>query len=47
MASDVISVRRETTLRDAARLMVEKGISGLPVTDDDGQLVGVISEGDF
>lgn len=47
MASDVISVRPETTLRDAARLMVEKGISGLPVTGDDGQLVGVISEGDF
>ena len=47
MASDVISVRRETTLRDAARLMVEKGISGLPVTDEDGTLVGVVSEGDF
>ncbi len=47
MASDVISVRKETTLRDAARLMVEKGISGLPVTDVDGTLVGVISEGDF
>ncbi len=47
MASEVISVRRETSLRDAARLMVEKRISGLPVTDDNGQLVGVISEGDF
>ncbi len=47
MASDVISVHRETTLRDAARLMVEKGISGLPVTDEDGTLVGVVSEGDF
>ena len=47
MASDVISVLRETSLRDAARLMVEKGISGLPVTDDEGTLVGVVSEGDF
>jgi len=47
MASDVISVLRETTLRDAARLMVEKGISGLPVTDEEGTLVGVVSEGDF
>ena len=47
MASEVISVRRETPLRDAARVMVEKGISGLPVTDEDGALVGVISEGDF
>lgn len=47
MAADVISVRPETSLRDAARLMVEKEISGLPVTDDGGNLVGVISEGDF
>ena len=47
MASEVISVRRETSLRDAARLMVEKGISGLPVTDEEGTLVGVVSEGDF
>jgi CBS domain-containing protein len=47
MAADVISVRRETSLRDAARLMVEKEISGLPVTDEDGTLVGVVSEGDF
>lgn len=47
MASELISVRRETSLRDAARLMVEKNISGLPVTDDGGQLVGIISEGDF
>ncbi|MBT8165319.1 MAG: CBS domain-containing protein [Acidimicrobiia bacterium] len=47
MASDVISVRPETTLRDAARLMVEKGISGLPVTNEEGTLVGVVSEGDF
>ena len=47
MASDVISVLRETSLREAARLMVEKGISGLPVTDEEGTLVGVVSEGDF
>jgi len=47
MTSDVISVRGETTLRDAARLMVEKGISGLPVTDEDGTLVGIVTEGDF
>lgn len=47
MASEVISVRRETTLRDAALLMVDRGISGLPVIDDDGTLVGVMSEGDF
>jgi CBS domain-containing protein len=31
----------------AARLMLEKKISGLPVADDSGKLVGVVTEGDF
>lgn len=47
MASEVISVQRDTALRQAARIMVEHGISGLPVTDDEDTLVGIISEGDF
>ena len=47
MASEVISVQRTTPLRESARIMVEHGISGLPVTNDEGTLVGIISEGDF
>lgn len=47
MASEVISVQRDTALRQAARIMVEHGISGLPVTDGEDTLVGIISEGDF
>jgi CBS domain-containing protein len=31
----------------AAQLLLQYGISGLPVVDDDGRLVGVITEGDF
>jgi CBS domain-containing protein len=31
----------------AARLMLQHHISGLPVIDGKGQLVGILSEGDF
>ena len=47
MSTELIRVPPETTLRDAARLMVEAKISGLPVTDDEGSLVGLVTESDF
>ena len=47
MTTDLIQVRPETTLRDAARLMVEAKISGLPVTDEAGSLLGLVTEADF
>ena len=47
MSTELIRVPPETTLRDAARLMVEARISGLPVTDDEGSLVGLVTESDF
>jgi hypothetical protein len=40
------SVTRETSLKDVARTLVELGISGMPVVDDDGSVIGVISEAD-
>ena len=47
MTRDVVAVRPETPLKDVAALMVEKGISGLPVVDGAGAVVGVVSEADF
>ena len=47
MTSDVVAVRPGTPLKEAARLMVTSRVSGLPVTDDAGVLVGIITEGDF
>ena len=46
MTRPVISVTPETTIVDAANLMLQRHISGLPVVAA-GKLVGVISEGDF
>jgi CBS domain-containing protein len=47
MTRDVITVSPQTTIHAAARLMVDHGVSGLPVVDDEGQVVGIISEGDL
>jgi len=47
MTRNVISVAPDATVLQAARLMLQHHISGLPVVDKAGKLVGVLSEGDF
>jgi CBS domain-containing protein len=47
MTQSVKSVRLETPLKDVARLLVESGISGVPVVDASGAVLGVVSEADF
>jgi CBS domain-containing protein len=45
--ADVVSVSAEATLKDVARLMVEHHISGVPVVDAEGRVLGVVSEADI
>jgi len=47
MTRDVATVQPDTPLRDAARVLLELRISGLPVTEAGGKLVGVVTEADF
>jgi len=47
MTRDVVSVTPDTPLKDVAAALVERGISGLPVCDADGAVVGVLSEADL
>lgn len=47
MTHRVLSVRPTETVKDAVSLMLRENISGLPVVDADGKLVGVVTEGDF
>jgi len=47
MSQPVRTVHPRTPLADAAHLMVSERISGLPVVDDAGLLVGIITEADF
>jgi CBS domain-containing protein len=47
MTTNVLTVRSSTQLKDAAALLAEHRISGLPVVDEDGHVLGVLSEGDI
>ena len=47
MTHEVLTVTPETTILDAARLMLDHKISGLPVVTDQGRVVGIISEHDL
>jgi CBS domain-containing protein len=47
MTSDVISVRPDTSLKDVAVILAENKIGGLPVVDDQGHVLGVISKADI
>lgn len=44
MTTDLVTVRPDSSIEDAIELLLNQHISGLPVTDDDGRLVGVITE---
>ena len=47
MSTDVVTTTPDATLRDVARMLVEHKVSGLPVCDDAGTVVGVVSQGDI
>jgi CBS-domain-containing membrane protein len=47
MTPNVLSVVSDAPISAAARLMLDNKISGLPVIDKSGKLVGIVTEGDF
>ena len=47
MTRHVVTARRDTLLTDAMDLLLRHHISGLPVVDDDSNLVGIITEHDI
>lgn len=47
MASGVVLARPDMSVQDAARMLVDYHISGMPVVDTGGKLVGMITEGDL
>jgi CBS domain-containing protein len=47
MTSQVVTATQQTTVQDAAKLMINNRISGLPIVDGDRQLVGIVTEGDL
>jgi CBS domain-containing protein len=47
MTTRVVTVRPDSPITDAARLMLENNVSGLPVIDDVGHVVGIVTEHDL
>ncbi|OWZ82810.1 CBS domain-containing protein [Natranaerobius trueperi] len=47
MTKELITVSPETTVDQAAKIMSEKNISGLPVIDEDNRIMGIVTEGDL
>ncbi len=47
MTTDVLTVRESTPYKEIARLLAERRVSAVPVVDDDGRVVGVVSETDL
>lgn len=47
MTTDVITVTPETEIVQAARILLENRINGLPVVDDQGRLVGIVCQSDL
>src|SRR4051812_17861299 len=47
MTRDVAVVHPDTSLFQAVKLMAQRRISGMPVVDDNGAIIGIVSEGDL
>ena len=47
MTTEVITVKRNTSLKELAKILYEKHINGVPVVDDEGSLIGIICESDL
>ena len=47
MVSPVVTVKPGSSIQEAAKLLLERRISALPVVDDKGKVVGIVSEGDL
>ena len=47
MATKLVTLEQQTNVVEAMAILLEHGISGAPVVDDQGQLVGMLSEADI
>lgn len=47
MEKEVVSVNQHATVREIAQILLEHKISGVPVVDDEGRIVGIVTEGDL
>lgn len=47
MTTDVVSVKRETTIRELAEIFTKHRVGSVPVVDESGNLIGIVTESDL
>jgi len=47
MVTDVVTARPDMSVKELAELLRERGVGGAPVVDDDGSVVGMVTDGDL
>ncbi len=47
MTKDVITVKRDHTVNQVIEILMNKNISGVPVVNDEDQVIGIVTEGDL
>lgn len=47
MTSNVITIKRNSTIEEIAHILTENNISGVPVVDDEGRVVGIVTGRDL
>jgi CBS-domain-containing membrane protein len=47
MSKSVITVKKETPISELSDLFISYNVNGLPVVDDDGKVIGIVTQGDL
>jgi CBS domain-containing protein len=47
MTTEVITVKKDTSVKELAQILYERHINGVPVVDDEGSLIGIVCESDL
>ncbi len=47
MTSNVVTLKKEMGVEEAAEILLEKGVGGAPVVDDAGNVIGMVTESDL
>ena len=47
MSTNVITVKTSTSIKDLAKIFIKNKINGVPVVDDDGKAIGMVTQGDL
>ena len=47
MTRKVVTVNKNSTIKELSKLFIENRFNGIPVTDDDDNLIGIVTQGDL